>query len=753
MEDLVSDKKVRSVIVLMIGILIVFTFYPLINVGFTTNDDMVLELSSSKHTGITGEINIAKDQGRFFMPVAYQFAKVPYLVRNFVYYKFVSIGIIIVNIILFGYMIYIFYRSLHYAVLLVIIYLVGLQNMWDHYLLTSYPFVFHAGICILMISLIFYKQYIDTNRSSRLIISTVLFFLTLLLYEVFAMYFVLFIFVSFFYRSDPDHHAQEPFSKAFLRIIPHASVLFIYAAIYSTFRHYYPSHYEGNVISHFSFISFVKVMYQYSVSSLPTYIYRHFTPMFNDYSVAFEGHRSGIIQIVKNARVEWIAKALISSYFVYHLIHHISTNFSKRTFWLTVLLSLTLIIAPIFLIALTTKYQLWVVSAGSLAHTVTFFSYFGAVLFFTIMIIFMRRLFSSHKLLLLMYSLFIGLIIAITSFVVDYSNYHVTLSQTQSHLKWKTIDQLIKTDEFISIPENSVIYAPSLYGHINIAATFAPYWSDYIKLKTGKNITILSTKEELAGLNLHSADESNIYFLKYNQEFKNPNQFIVLAKIAKIDLVFGEPIIYSKNANLYTYSNYKKFLLLLNMGEGPFRKKLNIDENTLNPTSDFIAYLIDKSDDRGPLTKTMIHSSQNDIDVENILISYFTDYNFRDNDYVRILWQKDFSGLEGDTGNNWRWCGKNGVLIIRNTSNQDFQVRLHMMIATGYEQMSILKIWSRQFHDELHVNRRGTSYEKNIILHKKSEYAINFFSDANKIESTADSRYLVFRVINFKFEL
>jgi hypothetical protein len=35
----------------------------------------------------------------------------------------------------------------------------------------------------------------------------------------------------------------------------------------------------------------------------------------------------------------------------------------------------------------------------------------------------------------------------------------------------------------------------------------------------------------------------------------------------------------------------------------------------------------------------------------------------------------------------------------------------------------------RQFHDELHVNRRGTSYEKNIILHKKSEYAINFSSD------------------------
>ncbi len=295
--------------------------------------------------------------------------------------------------------------------------------------------------------------------------------------------------------------------------------------------------------------------------------------MFNDYSAAFEGHRSSIIHIVKNARVEWITKALISSYLVYHLIQHKSTNFSKRTYWLTALLSITLFIAPVFLIALTTKYQYWVVSAGSLAHTVTFFSYFGTVLFFTILIIYVKQLFSSHKLLLLLYAVSVGLIIAITSFIVDYSNYHVTLSQTQSHLKWRTIDQLLKTGEFISIPENSVIYAPSLYGHINIAVTFAPYWSDYIKFKTGKNITILSTKEELVGLNLQGMDKSNVYFLKYDQEFKNPNQFIVLAKITKIDMVLGEPVIYSRNANLYTYSNYKKFLVLLKMREGHFRKK------------------------------------------------------------------------------------------------------------------------------------------------------------------------------------
>jgi hypothetical protein len=213
---------------------------------------------------------------------------------------------------------------------------------------------------------------------------------------------------------------------------------------------------------------------------------------------------------------------------------------------------------------------------------------------------------------------------------------------------------LIETDEFISIPEYSVIYAPSLYGHINIAATFAPYWSDYIKSKTGKNITILSTKEELVGLNLHSTDKSNVYFLKYNQEVKNPNQFIVLSKISKIDMVLGEPVMYSRNVNLYTYSNYKKFLVLLNMQETHFRKKIKIDENTLNPSSNFISYFIDKSDNRSPFIKTMIHSSQDDIDVENILISYYTDYNFRDIDYVSVLWQKDFLSLEGDSNYSWR---------------------------------------------------------------------------------------------------
>jgi len=753
-EHSVSDKKSYSTAILLISVVTIITFFPLLTVGFTTLDDMISALRTENHRVFAEAIEIAKHQGRFHMIFHIALTSVPYLVKNLLYFKVVSIGIIILNIFAFCYLIHAFAKSAYFSLLVAVIYLVSLQNMWEHCLLTSYPFLFQAGILFLMASILFFKKYLDSSRYWYLIASALLYSLSLMVYEVFVLYFVLFVFLSLYHARKTTSNAGKYFRKSLYATVPHFSVLIIYLSIYFIFRHLYPSEYEGVVISHFSFKSFLKVMYQYSVSSLPTYIYHHYDSFLNAYSYAFDGHRGGLMHIIENARVEWLAKALVSSFLVYSILRTGFRIFTIGSFLATLLLSTTLFLIPVILPALTIKYQSWVANWGSLAFTVTFFSYFGTILTIAAILTYINQIIIDKTVASKGYALLVGLMIASVSLITDYSNFHVTTSQAQSQLKWITVDEFLKTKDFLSIPENSIVYAPSLLNSINIAATPEPYWTRYIKARTGKNLTLLQNTEDLPKLRNQDFIGGNIYSMRYSQENKSPDQFIVFSKIGKIDYDWsGTLSIYSNKVTLYTYSKYRKFLIYSRMEQSKSRRKVFIDGSPLRLAgNDSFYYLIDKEKEKKSFITTSITSSKADIDVDSVLVSYFTDYDAKNVDYVKQIWQKDFYDLEGAKEENWRWCGRRGQMILRNVSDNDLSMEIKMILATNDQTPSKLRIEGGKFHDELLVNAKGLYYNRKIALGKKSDYAITFSSDGQRVEAPGDPRYLVFKVINFEVE-
>jgi phosphoglycerol transferase len=115
---------------------------------------------------------------------------------------------------------------------------------------------------------------------------------------------------------------------------------------------------------------------------------------------------------------------------------------------------------------------------------------------------------------------------------------------------------------------------------------------------------------------------------------------------------------------------------------------------------------------------------------------------------VLVDWKGGFSGYESLPGKTWRWCSSEGELHLRNTSQRPRTIRLEMSFATGYEQLDDLVI-SGLISEQLKVNATPSFFAKTITV-PPGESVINFRSSAKRVYAPLDTRFLVFKVEDFK---
>ncbi len=109
------------------------------------------------------------------------------------------------------------------------------------------------------------------------------------------------------------------------------------------------------------------------------------------------------------------------------------------------------------------------------------------------------------------------------------------------------------------------------------------------------------------------------------------------------------------------------------------------------------------------------------------------------------------SRIEGTKENNWRWCAALAELMIENPSNQTKHVDLEMVLATGYPELSELRIASEDALQTLAINSTETSVSKQLSI-PHGKLIIKFASNARHVESLSDPRPMVFRIINFQLK-
>lgn len=115
---------------------------------------------------------------------------------------------------------------------------------------------------------------------------------------------------------------------------------------------------------------------------------------------------------------------------------------------------------------------------------------------------------------------------------------------------------------------------------------------------------------------------------------------------------------------------------------------------------------------------------------------------------VLLDWKGGFSGLESGPTKTWRWCSNEGELRIKNTSSIPRTFKLEMAFATGYPQLDDFFI-SGLISEQLKVNFMPVPYSKTVTV-PPGESVINFRSAAKRIDEPRDTRFLVFRIEDFK---
>ena len=567
MKNELYKKSIIPFFVVLITIMALFQFK---DVRYTTADDVVQYLAVKE--GTFSPIDTAKDEGRFNWVFHLFPYKIIYLIDNKIYYNVCNMISIILCMFLFCYSLYKIFNDKLICVLSLILVWAFLENNTFHWPISAYPMIFQIGLSFFWISLALYSNYIENKKSLYAIGASIAYLCSLLMYENFVIFFLAFPLILGLKEQKVD------FKKLRLLLSPFIP-LFIYLVMYFSFRAYYPSEYEGNQIKLGSIKNILSVIWQYSISAFPGYFY--FGKHFNEFSFFRD-----FLKLLQEMRVEWLVKAFLVFFAIYIVIKEkYVTSMSKKNIAIGLMLSVFLIFAPNILLSITSKYQKWVTGGWSPAYITTYFSYFGVILFISLICYSMVR-FTKVKSIQNILIVIIGIGASYFSIITDYHKYHITNEQIVSQTAWQLMDKFLASPVFEEVESGSTIYAPSLYRAIDQYSLLHPwepwdnrYWSMYTKIKTDKDVEISPSIAQRGQKNSAS------YFLLINQEIHKDNSYLLFAKT-------DNSISMTKKISLFSYSKNRNILLNVSLkGAGDLIVNGKNITTRDGPKKNYVAYI------------------------------------------------------------------------------------------------------------------------------------------------------------------
>ena len=599
-------------------VLTIISLYPRLKTGFTTNDDTEFALAVLQGQTLQLATDVAVRQGRFCEFFLMLELAVPYIVHNSLYYYSIATAAILSNIISFYILVRLVFGSECAALFITGLASTFLQYSWQHGLLTSYPFAYCFALTCLIWSIIFYYQWLQDRQPSRGILTGALFFLALLTSEGFAPYFVVFFGLSI-YDVSPPGRLMPRLWIACKTFLPIGISLGLYVSIWIAFGKMHPGTYEGVRVDAVNPTRIATVLWQFAVSTLPSYFYwRDPASM----TVTFDGLSApvwGVRGLVQGLRVEWVVKAIIMFFFCTWLLRR-QRRMTGRFFASAFVAGIACLLAPICLQATTIKYQQWVIAAHALAYMNCYYAFFGTMFTLGLGLLAINQVLACSKPLSYIYVWIVSSLLAIASLATDKYNYYISLDQQLSQQKWRAIDRLTQTEDFKALKAESVIYSPTLFSFRGIVANFPHYWTDYLSERAGKKVFVSQTPEDFSDKQ-REHPQSEFYFLSFQQEPKDANQFIVLARAPYVPYPNTDAV-YSTEATLFTFSRYRNFVLIGRYRPGEPANVRVDNQAVIDVSEDAFAQQVNKSNSFGDLPRTTIESTA-PIDVAHLTISYF----------------------------------------------------------------------------------------------------------------------------------
>ncbi len=471
LRDEYKKNLLRALLASLIMVVILVVVYSLRNVALTTHDDLgaYLKIKSLTFSDFMSDtITKMLERGRI-SPIQVLGNMLQYVVYSsssqFLYVLLMYIPILI-NVIFFG---YIAGKKInkYLGVLIPLIFFTFIQIDRNHNLMIAYPLLFQLGLTTFLIGLYTFIQYQTKRKERYLWISALCMFDSFSAYESFVTYFAVFFLLSVIYNTSfADKKLHFGFKDFFKQIKYHLIAVFLYFAIYLSFRFFGQFNYGGATIDPASFnlgLAF-KTLFRFSFSLFPI---REF---FQDgYYTAFTWSQVGIRLIVK-AVAATAALCII-------LIKSSKIDLRK----LIIITVVSFVAAVVFCIphSLTPQYQNWV-SLGVSGFAPSYFCYYWIVFPLSAIGIYISNAFKKLKPVVI---ILLCLVIFFGSIATDFTNGATIAEKQRDTVRYKMFDRLVASPYYASLEDGAAIYVEGYVGiHMQLSTL-----GDYGRIYSSKN--------------------------------------------------------------------------------------------------------------------------------------------------------------------------------------------------------------------------------------------------------------------------
>lgn len=324
-------------------------------------------------------------------------------------------------------------------------------------------------------------------------------------------------------KSNIKQSKKSALVKLTKELAPHFVVFSLVLAAYFLFRLMYPVTYTGALVTNkFSILKIINTLQALSTSAIPPNYFYSTANILLETKDSYEPFNPTFGYLISNYRPEWIIRAIFMAVlvgFASTRIKHTPLN-AKRGFAIVVACVL-MIYLPNILLALTPTKQAWV-DSGVKTYTGTYFSLYSAMASWLILGYLALNLSAKYsrigqRALAAVFSM----AVAYFSYLGDYSNYYISKVQSEDYNMWRIMNEFVQSPLFDSIPENSFIYAPSLWRAGRFWIIFHPspamddYWSRFVKIKTSRNISFIRSWDNQICAKIKADNNGRLFQLSY----------------------------------------------------------------------------------------------------------------------------------------------------------------------------------------------------------------------------------------------
>lgn len=563
----------QVVLLFLVLLVTVISLTPFFKIGFTISDDLENYMTFLKGDYYQDAWIYANYSGRFYFLITKPLYSLVYAIGNPIWLKMLQYGCLLFAYFSFTYLIQkLFHSKILSIALFVLLVCCTPATPCLHIPFIAYPCFFTVSFAIFCWALILFVKYTETNRYALVIYSAMLCFVSMLFYENYLIFVLLFgmaILIRNLYKSGIRKTLKT--KSLYSELLPIAIAAILYVTLYFLFRQFVDNQYDGSSFAHpLNWKNFFGILKRCTLAVAPLHQFKFGFEVMSVNSLSVVGHFHNYRFMLTHASLAAYINALVVSFLYTYFLKNFNNKLSWKTLVVATISALIFTFSAHLLIAVSSKYNLewgWWLDG----YVTSFYSYFGLIL---------AMLLIGYALYKLVFRInyvrmAMGAVLVLSLFgivVINYAtNEHISHEWARSQQRFTILDEMIADNAFSQMSESDILYCPSMYqsgrwGN-SLFGIDINRFNEYIFLKSGKQLSECYDMQQLKDLLAHDSTR-RVVLLDMKEGLTHNDMLVTMTSVkpSSWDFTSENPLSEAlcDSATLYFHSASKRYLLMLN---------------------------------------------------------------------------------------------------------------------------------------------------------------------------------------------